>query len=63
MVKKLPATESGPSVRCTTRAGEVYLISQNQMGDRFTLWKVLADGYEKLDTGKCPMELYDKILW
>lgn len=64
--KDLPASDkNNAGVRCTTRKKEVYIISQNPMAPnpkkRFTLWHVVPDGYEKIDTGGSPNDLYPKI--
>ena len=49
-VKKLPATEIGAAVRCRTKSGQEYLISQNphptRSQDQFTLWRVSPSNLE-----------------
>lgn len=64
--KDLPATDkNNAGVQCTTRKKEVYIISQNLTATnpqkRFTLWHVVSDGYEKIDTAGSPYHLYPKI--
>lgn len=65
--KKLPATETGAAVRCKTKKGQEYLISQNPLPprpqDRFTLWRQSAQGLERVTSGKEPTSLYEKIPW
>ena len=39
-VKKLPPSENGPGVLCTTTTGQKYQISQNIERMRFTLWSL-----------------------
>jgi len=63
MVKQLPASESGAGVRCKTRAGAEYIVSQCPEKMRFTLWEVMEQGLEPLGTAKSPLELYEKIPW
>lgn len=63
IVKSIPASEDGQSVRCKTKSGKVYLITQNHGKMRFTLWRVLDDGFEKLTTGNSPYDLYGNIPW
>lgn len=63
IVKKLPASESGAGVRCRTRSGKEYLISQCPEKRKHTLWKVLDGGLEKLSTADSPMDLYKLIPW
>lgn len=65
IVKKLPASEVGASVTHTTADGTVYHVSQNPVaapGKRFTLWKIVPGGYEKLAAADDPYELYDKMV-
>lgn len=63
LLRKLPATETGPGVRCTTAANEVYIVSQCMAPFRFTLWKQHPEGLEKLRTASSPLDLYDDIPW
>ena len=64
--KSIPAQDrTGPGVQCTTKTGEKYIISQNltpsSQKKRVTLWHVLADGFEKIDSATAPTTLYSKI--
>lgn len=65
IVKTIPTTENGTTVTNTTVSGEKYLITHCVGTDkqRFTLWKILSEGYEKITTAATPFELYDKIPW
>jgi len=63
VVKKIPASESGPGVQCTTAEGTIYIVSQCFAPKRFTLWEKKAGGYEKLATANTPIDLYEKIPW
>lgn len=62
---KIPATENGPRVRCTTTDGKVYVISENLKEKKFTLWqKHDGEDYEKIATTTLsPIKLYEKIPW
>lgn len=64
-VKKIPTSDSGVRVLCRTKSGDEYTISQNPMKDRsrFTLWRNLSDGYEKVASADSPSALYQKIDW
>ena len=62
-MKKLPSSESGAQVRCTTKSGKQYIISQSPSTGKFTLWVIENGEYEKLATAKTPLPLYDKIPW
>lgn len=63
VVKKFPASENGPGVHCTTTSGQVFIITQCLEKMRFTLWRQVEGGYEKLDTAKSPLILEKKIPW
>jgi hypothetical protein len=63
VVKKLPASECGTGVLCTTRSGKQYQISQNPEKKKHTLWRIVDGGYEKLATGNSPYDLYPLIDW
>lgn len=63
IVKKIPSTENGPGVHCTTSSGDVYIISQCREKGRFTLWHKVDGGFEQLETAKSPLDLDDKIPW
>ena len=61
MIKQIPKTENGPSVHCNGKF--TYIVSQNLNKMKFTLWKKLEDGYEKIATANSPLDLYEKIIW
>lgn len=63
VVKKLPASECGTGVLCTTRSDKRYQISQNPEKKKHTLWRIVDGGYEKLATGNSPYDLYSLIDW
>ena len=63
IVKSIPSSENGKTVTNTTVLGEQYLITHCLDKQRFTLWKVLSEGYEKIGTDTTPIDLYDKIPW
>lgn len=59
-VNKLPASEDGHGIYWKTDYGN-FLVTYNTKKDKFTLWKELSDGYEKLNTADNPFSLYKKI--
>lgn len=63
IIKTIPNTENGTTVTNTTLSGDKYLITRCLEKQRFTLWKILSEGYEKLATATSPLELYNKIPW
>lgn len=63
IVKKIPASECGIGVLCTTKSGKQYQISQNPEKKKHTLWHIVDGGYEKLATGNSPYDLYPLIDW
>lgn len=63
IIKSVPTSEDGQSVRCKTKSGKFYLITQNRGKKRFTLWRVLDNGFEKLTTGDSPYDLYGDVPW
>lgn len=62
-VKKIPSSENGPGVSCTTKNGQHYQISQNLEKMKFTLWKVTENGFIKIATANSPLNLDDLIPW
>ena len=40
-----------------------YIITQNNLEERFTLWKRLEDGFEKVKTSNNPLNFDDVIPW
>ena len=60
IVKQIPKSDNGHGVLYTKLNGNVYQISNNPIKKRFTLWKVLENGYEKISTSDNPLNLYEK---
>ena len=63
LVRKIPSSENGLGVHCTTKCGQEFQISQNNEKKKHTLWKIVPGGFEKIATGDSPYDLYDKIPW
>ncbi len=63
IVKKIPSSENGPRVFCTTTSGREYFVTQCRERMRFTLWHKSEYGYEQIVAAKSPLDLYDKIPW
>lgn len=65
IVKSLPKTEDGNGILCKTHTAFDYQISQNtsKKKNRFTLWKILEDGYEKVASADTPQDLYPLVPW
>lgn len=63
IVKKIPTSDNGPGVSCTTKGGKHYQISQNVEKLKFTLWKVVEGGFVKIATASSPLDLDDFIPW
>ena len=61
VIKNLPSSENGPGVVCNGKY--VYIITQDLKKQRFTLWKKVDEGYEKMGSADSPMKLYDKVEW
>lgn len=57
-VKAIPSSETGSRVTCLNGK---YLITQNPLEGRFTLWKCLEDGFERIKTSNNPLD-FDKII-
>lgn len=60
IVKQIPKTETGYGVQCTTLSGNIYVISNNPLKKKFTLWQEFEDGYKKIATSNSPIDLYKK---
>ena len=58
IVKAIPNTETGSRTICLN--GE-YLITNNPIEERFTLWKCHEDGFEKIKTSDNPLD-FDKVI-
>lgn len=63
IVKKIPVSENGPGVLCTTKGGKQYKISQNTEKMKFTLWKVMENGFVKIATANSPLDLDELVPW
>ncbi len=62
--KNIPSSETGATVSNYTAASHnEYLITSCPEKNRFTLWKVLEGGYEKLGTAGSPLEFAKEIPW
>lgn len=61
IVKAIPNSESGSRTTCKTHSGEEFIISYNPIKDKFTLWKPVECGFEKIDTGNSPLD-FNKLL-
>ncbi len=51
-VKAIPASEDGYGARLIAADGQEYVLSLRNADRRFTLWKVVGGGYEKLAVAK-----------
>ena len=60
VVNQIPKSENGYGVRYITESGNEYVISHNKTKQRFTLWKDVESGYEKIGTANSPIDLYKK---
>lgn len=63
IVRNIPSSDNGAGVLCTTKSGQKYQISQNVEKKKFTLWKVVDNGFVKLKVANSPVELYDFVPW
>ena len=63
ILKNIPISESGSSTTCNTSSREKYIITQCTEKQRFTLWKILESGFERLSTSNSPTKLYEMIPW
>ena len=61
-VNQIPKSEDGYGVRYISESGNEYIISQNTKKEKFTLWKILENGYEKIATSDIPTSLYKKCI-
>lgn len=62
-IKKIPVSDSGPGVLCTTKGGNHYQIGQNVEKMKFTLWKVVESGFVKIATANSPLDLDEFVPW
>lgn len=63
VVASIPKTETGAGVFCKTTSGQEYTISQCLEKEKFTLWKSVDGGFEKISTANSPLNLYENIPW
>lgn len=63
VVKNIPSSENGAGVLCKTTSGQRYQISQNTEKKKFTLWKVVENGFIKIKTANSPLELEELVPW
>ena len=61
IVKSIPSSENGSATTYLTRSGQEYLISQNVERCRFTLWKVVEGGYEKMGISDSPLDFEEIV--
>lgn len=61
IIKNIPTSDDGPGVVCNGKF--TYIVSHNLKKEKFTLWKKVEDGYERIAIADSPMILYDKIEW
>lgn len=60
----IPTSEmEAPGVYCRTKNGAEYQITSNSDRSRFTLWHRTQAGWIRLEKGKSPHDLYEKIPW
>ena len=62
ITKTIPSSEV-PKVDCLTSSNGKYIITQNNLEVKFTLWKCLEDGFEKIKTSNNPLDFDDVIPW
>lgn len=64
IVKSIPVSETGSRTTCFTKSndsGDRYLITENPLEARFTLWKCVEDGFERIKTSDNPRDFDDVI--
>ena len=63
-VKKIPESElQNPGCLCKTKSGQEYIKTSSPDRKKHTLWKVSAEGYEKVTTLTDMNALDAKIPW
>lgn len=62
IVNQIPKSEDGYGVRYITESNNEYIISHNTRKARFTLWKDVKNGYEKIGSANSPIDLYKKCV-
>lgn len=58
VVRSLPASESGHGVHYTAKSRKEYCISSCPEKGRFTLWRIVPNGYERMGSANTPNDLY-----
>lgn len=64
LIKEIPDSETGNMVTYYTKpnaSGDKYLITHCPFKKRFTLWKCLDGGYEKISESDSPLKFKDMI--
>lgn len=61
IVKAIPSTETGSRTTCLTKSGKEYLITNNPIKARFTLWRKVDGGYEKMSVSDNPLD-FNKVI-
>lgn len=62
IVKSIPSSETGSRMTCVTKSGKEYLVTNNPIKAKFTLWRVTNGGYEKLSVSDSPLA-FDEMIW
>lgn len=60
VLKNIPSTETGIQTLCCNGK---FLITQCPEKERFTLWKIYKEGYEKISTSSSPLDFDEIIPW
>ena len=58
-VKTIPKSEIR-QLNYTTDSGNVYIISNNKIKNKFTLWLIVNNEYQKISSANNPIDLYKK---
>ena len=64
ILRNIPNAESGARVTCVDVSGQTWVISQNPAASasaRFTLYRAVPDGFERVETAASPLDLYPRI--
>jgi len=60
---KIPQSElNSPGVLCKAKRGD-YQVTRNDAKDKFTLWKIVDDGVEKILSDSNINKVYAAIPW
>lgn len=61
---KIPKSETiVPGVECRTLHHGTYVITSNELRNKFTLWQLMGNDYTKIAINKSITALYDKVPW